>query len=231
MPETPILLLPYPADPDPADIPADMGELALRVEAVRGAPNGLAGLDVNGQLPAAQRGPIGLVTALPAPTSDGQEVLLTDNLAVPGYMWRLRWNAADGRWGYVGGYPARHLVATQETTTSIGSMVNLATVGPRVTVPKQGDYSVRFGATVIDSAADSQIILGVGVGDFAAGAQLGEARGHISTANYHLTIVGEAYLVNVAAGAEIRVKYQHTIAGTLTVLNRYLYVTPARIIQ
>jgi len=229
MPTTPVLLLPFPSDTDPADVPADMNDLATRIEAVRGIPNGLAALDGNGQLPAAQAGPAALVTVLPASPTDGQEVILTDSVSVPTYMWRLRWNQTDGRWGYVGGFPARQLVATSETTTTIGSYVNLTTVGPRVTVAKQGDYMARFGCTVIDGAADSQVNIGVGIGDFAAGAVLADARGHISAANYHQTIVGEAFLTAVAAGAEIRCKYQHALASTLTVLNRYLYVTPSRL--
>jgi len=206
-----------------------MGELATAIEAAVGKPNGLAGLDANGQLTSAQRGPIPLVTALPGSPTDGQEVILTDNPTAPGYSWRLRWNATDGRWLYVGGYPARHVIPTSETTTTIGSYVNLATLGPRFVVPKGGDYSVRMGATVTDGAADSRIDVGIGVGDFAAGAVLAMARGHISAANYHQTIVSEAYLAGIANAAELRVKYLHTLASTLTVLDRFLYVTPARL--
>jgi hypothetical protein len=42
MPTTPILLLPYPAPGDPADVPTDMNELATRLETViTGATSGL----------------------------------------------------------------------------------------------------------------------------------------------------------------------------------------------
>jgi hypothetical protein len=54
MPTTPILQLPYPAATDPADVPTDMGELATRIETVRGAVNGLASLGADGKVPAAQ---------------------------------------------------------------------------------------------------------------------------------------------------------------------------------
>jgi hypothetical protein len=54
MPNTPTLLLPYPAPTDPADVPTDMGELATRIETVRGLANGLASLDATGKVPAAQ---------------------------------------------------------------------------------------------------------------------------------------------------------------------------------
>lgn len=57
MPTSPILLLPYPAPTDPADVPTDLSELVTRVEAVRGAVNGLAGLGSDGKVPAAQLPP------------------------------------------------------------------------------------------------------------------------------------------------------------------------------
>ena len=229
MPTTPVLLLPFPAATDPADVPTDMQELAARVEAVRGAANGLAATDAAGKVPAAQLPPIAvaLVTTPPASPVDGQETILVDNPANPAYLWRLRWNQAAARWEFLGGTNLRGTVATSETTTTIGSYVNLTTVGPTVTVPRAGDYAVRFGATVLDSAADSQINVGVGAGDFSTPAA--EARGHISAANYHQTIVGETLLTGLAAGAVLRLKYQHAVAGTLTVLNRYLAVTPARV--
>jgi hypothetical protein len=228
MPQTPVLHLPFPAESDPADVPIDLGELAAAVEAARGVPNGLAATGADGRVPAAQGAVIPLTVALPGGTIDGQECFMVDNASNPTYVWRFRYNAARIRWDFVGGAALRVAVAASETTTTIGSYVNLATLGPRITVPMGGDYSVRFGATVIDSAADSQINVGIGIGDFAAGAVLAEARGHISAANYHGTIIGEASLTGLTAGNELRVKYQHAIAGTLTVLNRFLAITPVR---
>src|SRR5262245_61911112 len=54
MPSTPVLALPYPAGTDPANVPLDMQELADRIEAVRGATNGLASLDATTKVPATQ---------------------------------------------------------------------------------------------------------------------------------------------------------------------------------
>src|SRR4029453_11072123 len=201
MPTTPVLQLPYPAETDPADVPADLGELAVAIEAVRGQPNGLASLDAGGKMPSSQAPVAPLVTPLPAPSYDGQEVTLVDNVALPGYTWRLRWNATDGRWAFVGGTALRAVVAASETTSTIGAYVNLATSGPLLTVPRAGDYAVRFGCTMIDSAAGSQIVMGLDTGNFAAPA-LVEARGHISAANYHLTLFTKALPTGLAAGAE-----------------------------
>jgi hypothetical protein len=76
MPSTATLLLPYPAPTDPADVPTDMGELAARIETVRGAANGLAGLDATGKVPVAQ---------LPAAAGGGEiayaQITATVNIA------------------------------------------------------------------------------------------------------------------------------------------------------
>jgi hypothetical protein len=225
---TPILKLPFPSDTDPADVPADIQALGLGIEAVRGTANGLASTDGQNKVPTAQIPLIivPLLTTLSTEKVDGKEFVLCDKLNDSSYTWRLRFTTltTGNRWDFLGGTPARAAVAAAETTTTIGSYVNLATLGPRFTIPFAGDYLVRFGCTVIDSAADSQINLGVGVGDFTA--PLAEARGHISAANYHQTIIGEAQLNGLGAGAEVRAKYQHAIAGTLTVRDRWLAVTP-----
>lgn len=54
MPSTPKLGIPYPVLADPADVPADTGELATQIDTVAGAPNGLATLGADGKVPTAQ---------------------------------------------------------------------------------------------------------------------------------------------------------------------------------
>jgi len=51
---TPTLALPYPVATDPADVPADMGRLANRIEALYGVPGGFASLGTDGKVPPAQ---------------------------------------------------------------------------------------------------------------------------------------------------------------------------------
>lgn len=60
MPTTTKLVLPYPSPTDPADVPADMGSLATRIDTVAGAASGLATLDSGGLLPTAQLPPVSL---------------------------------------------------------------------------------------------------------------------------------------------------------------------------
>lgn len=75
MPTTPILGLPYPVGADPADVPADMADLANQIEAKRGSSNGLAALDASGKVPSTQL-PGGAPTRV-------MEIAVTDPLGNP----------------------------------------------------------------------------------------------------------------------------------------------------
>ena len=74
MPTTPKLALPYPVATDPADVPADMAELATRLDDIAGVASGLATLDATGKVPAAQ---------LPASGGGGGRVVIPVRLRVP----------------------------------------------------------------------------------------------------------------------------------------------------
>jgi hypothetical protein len=155
MPQTPILALPYPADTDPADVPTDMGELANRVEAVRGAINGLAALGTDGKVPSAQLPIVGYGTTLPASPVDGQEAILVDSVTNPSYQWRFRYNASSSsayKWEFVGGaraslgpLPTSGFNFTSTTPISL-------TGGPSFTLPRAGNYEVSAGLFMQNNA-------------------------------------------------------------------------------
>jgi len=93
MPTTAVLLLPYPAPADPADVPADVKKLADRIEATRGAPNGLAATDAAGKIPAAQL-PSGLYVPLSAVGAASGVAALDAGSKVP--VAQLPTGVADG---------------------------------------------------------------------------------------------------------------------------------------
>jgi hypothetical protein len=175
MPETPTLLLPYPAATDPADVPADMAQLATRLEAVRGAADGLASLDAAGKVPAAQLPAlaVGYGTTLPAGPVDGQEHVLVDTVTNPTWQWRFRYNAGSTspyKWEFVGGSPLQRVAGESQILTLSASVAILAP-GGIVTVPRTGDYFVEISVPMTGSPATPHI------SNFAAYAatQLGEA--------------------------------------------------------
>jgi hypothetical protein len=87
---------------------------------------------------------------LPLTPTDGQEAILTDSLTVPTYAWRMRYNASSTsayKWEYMGGTPMRSIVDTSETNAN-SAFVDLPTVGPQLTTPRDGDYELHFGCWV-----------------------------------------------------------------------------------
>lgn len=151
MPTTPVLALPYPAPTAPADVPADIHALDLRIEAVRGAADGLASLDSGGHVPATQLGSvniarIALASFPPAAPADGDQYWLTlpssyDPVSGKAVRWLVCYNSAAAVWD-VSGRPLAATVATRETPASTGSYIDLTTVGPSLTVPRPGLYLI-----------------------------------------------------------------------------------------
>jgi len=132
MPETPILLLPYPEPTDPADVPADLQRLADRLEVI---------------VPVA----VGFGTTLPASPTDGQEFILVDSLTLPTYHWRLRYHAGRGdanKWELVGGPPLQLGPQGSVVVSTTGDPPTDMTGGPTFVIPRSGVYLVRAEAFV-----------------------------------------------------------------------------------
>jgi hypothetical protein len=211
MPTTPVYALRYPAPADPADVPTDMGELATDVENKL-----LTASSTYSTTPPAT--PVdGQLWAYPADTTNG--VI---------WLFRYRTAATTYKWEYVGGSPLTSAVSTLETTTTTGSYVNLATVGPSVTVPRAGFYLTTGSAVITDSTTQSNAGIGVGIGDFST--QDVEAPANIAFAGA-ASAVSVTYRSSSAltASQEIRMKYRHLAAGQLGVFQRYLHVWPIRV--
>lgn len=88
---------------------------------------------------------IPVVSALPGGT-DGDEVYYQSAaMALDGVMWHLRYRAASTsiyKWEIVGGGTQLSSEVAAEESTLSGAFVDLATVGPQITVPLAGDYMV-----------------------------------------------------------------------------------------
>lgn len=118
--------LPKPGLSDPPNGPAQIGALADSLDA---------------QL-------LSTVTTLPSSPVDGQRCLFLAD-ATNGVVWDLRYRSASSstyKWELAGGGSLTAELSFGESTTS-SSNVDLATVGPAITVPLAGDYEIDFGAT------------------------------------------------------------------------------------
>lgn len=163
-----------------------------------------------------------LVRTLPGTGSrDGDTIRYAASASIE---WRFCYDAASSYWKFVGGGPLISETDTFEATSS-ATYVNLATVGPSVSVPFLGDYIVTFGAETFagaNAAAWMSVDVGAGAAD-GDGAVLQQSSAVTSVAS-----VARARTKTVAAGTSIVCKYRSS-SGSASFLNRFLNVLPLRV--
>ena len=96
--------------------------------------------------------PVTYGTSLPTRPLDGQEAVLTDSLTAGTYAWRFRYNASAVsayKWDFIGGSSVM-ASAAGGALGSASTYVNSS--GSLFTLPRAGDYEVRFGAGLFDAA-------------------------------------------------------------------------------
>jgi hypothetical protein len=96
--------------------------------------------------PAGSSFPIPLSTTLPASPVDGQEVILTNSLTAPAYLWLMRYVAAStypNKWIYVGGTRFENY-----DSSSVGMVGNWASYLPGIALPFSGVYNFYAQALV-----------------------------------------------------------------------------------
>jgi len=174
--------------------------------------------------------PVSYGTTLPVAPVDGQEAILVDSLTAPTYQWRFRWNAgATGpyKWEFIGGAPASSAVAGFEGITGT-AITDPATVGPRFTVPRAGDYEIVGAATVSKvSATEVNAQMQVTRMDNLAGVL--QVIGSCPLSNSYTGLSGAAVYPGIPAATELRMRYYQSTAGTLNCGARTLLVRPTRV--
>jgi hypothetical protein len=172
-------------------------------------------------------------TTLPASPVDGQEAILVDSVTNPTYQWRFRYNAGSTsayKWEFVGGASLFSSVPTQESTAST-SFTDLATVGPQIIVPRNGEYDI-----------EASVLVGIGT---TTDWTWGNVMVYDNAAGYSPTInpLGFVHPVQnyadcydrargaVLAGHTLKLMYikQSGPAGTVIFGYRRLTVTPVRV--
>ena len=172
---------------------------------------------------------IGMGTTLPASPFDGQEYVLVDSLTAPTYQWRFRYCAGitDAyKWVFVGGSRLYHYIGTNETTTTVGSAVDLTTDGPKFTAPRAGIYFIEGMVTVFHSAVSGNCLWffnAPGGGLVNPYFQFTSAVAGQSSSLYGSSIGP------LAAGDIRKIRYQIAGAGTGNFSQRQIWVTPQRV--
>lgn len=170
------------------------------------------------------------VSQLPADAVAGDQVLFAAALA-GGVVWHLVYRpdgSATYPWVKVGGAPLYAAVDAAEGSAS-GSYVDLATVGPSITVPLAGDYRVLFDAEAAGTVATGLYYTSPKFGA-AATLDADSVRRQPAGVNF-LGAGAPRLLARTVTAAGTVVKLQHRVnAGTGTWQARWLEVDPVRVV-
>jgi hypothetical protein len=155
-PITPVYDLPYPAPTDPADVPADMGDLAGLLDVViNGIDSRLATVEAT----ATTRPPV--VTALPGAPVTGQEIYFKPDAAQPWILWHLRYNGASAsafKWEAVGSQvPLSAVDATSRALTG-SATYNLGPAELSIVCPLAGEYFAEGKADISSTTGVAKYI-------------------------------------------------------------------------
>ena len=170
-------------------------------------------------------------TVLPGSPVDGQEFVLVDSLTAPTYAWRFKYVAASTspyKWMFIGGGDWVGALTTPETSTTRSAWFDLPTVGPRIFVPRAGDYLVTASIAATDTIASAQIGLGPCIGATNPNQATYSVIG--PSANSNATVTFTFPMLALAAGADLRLRYaSFAAAGTAQFNWRVLAVRPIRV--
>lgn len=173
--------------------------------------------------------PVALVTALPSAPANGTTVdYQSAAMAVDGVRWRLTYNAQSAsayKWEFVGGTPLFSEVATSESTTS-GTYVDLATVGPSVTTPLAGDYDVTIEAVAASSAVSSFAGMSYAIGGTAA-TDADYAHVNSQVANQEIVATRTRRKTGLPASTALVAKYRTSASASYH--SRMMRVIPVRV--
>lgn len=163
----------------------------------------------------------------PGSPSDG-DIWIATAVDANGTRWQFQYNAGSAsafKWEFIGGPRYGTTIATSEATTST-SPVDLATVGPNVTLARSGDYWVEFGFTVGgNSGANAAGELFVGGTDLGIGVQGQAVNGSGGVFPYWTvrSVLGRS------AGDVMKLKYSVSNGVSTTYSTRFIFVTPIRV--
>jgi hypothetical protein len=169
-----------------------------------------------------------LVTSLPGSPTDGQECYFLAD-ATNGIIWHFRYRVASGstyKWEYLGGPELDSLVANNESCAVSGSYINIATIGPQVTVPLAGDYDLSFGARVPSGAATFRAFMSIKLGATAAVDANSAVFGTLG--NMDGSIARQFRALGIAASSALLAQYRSDVAAS-SFMNRWLRAKPVRV--
>jgi hypothetical protein len=166
-------------------------------------------------------------TSLPASPVDGQEAILVGSVTNPSYQWRFRYNAGSSsayKWEFIGGIPLLNEVAALDSI-AFAAYTDAATVGPQLTVPRSGEYLIRFGAMMHGNGLAGRISsAAVKIG--AAATNDNEA---VQTGSGYNASVFREMIRACAASDVLKLQYKTSDGGAGQGSARFISVIPKRV--
>lgn len=203
MPSTGDFAIPYPAGTDEPDVPADVQALAARVAAV------LSGSAINRPAQFQRAADPNPVTVLPGSPADDEIVIYRVDSVTD---WRLIWDSVNSRWKKIGGPPLFGYHPDVILFSHGGPSINLP---PRLTAPRAGLYSGRWGVTLWSATGDgymASVLSKGGTHYVAGGTDVSHSPGFRSIGVNGFVIPHGTDRFSLAAGEYIDVR----VAGTNT---------------
>lgn len=160
----------------------------------------------------------------PPASPHDQDIWIATAVDANGTRWAFQYNLQStnaSKWEFFGGPPIEVSVATDESTTTVGSWLDLTTVGPTYTTTRSGDYILGFTVDMYHTATPASSGIGINGGNGAAYSPL---IGGAATTGW-----GQVRMTGVAASTALKLQYYNGTAGTFHARGRRLYVTPIRI--
>lgn len=164
-------------------------------------------------------------TSIPNNPADGDQFRYAADASTD---WVFRYDAVTGYWKFAGGPPLVAEVDTQETTTGT-SYAALATAGPSITLPFEGDYLIQFGCASDNNTATVQSWMSFKIGAGSAADADGVVTDGLGTSIILASVARARKKTGVSAGDAVVSQYRTTAGGTAAFLNRYLNITPIRV--
>ena len=167
-------------------------------------------------------------TALPSSPIDGEEFVYE---AEEGVVWKFRYNAGSAsvyKWEFVGGAALYDSVETDEATSGT-VFQDLATVGPILTIPFAGDYTVGIGSLqyMSSNTGTRYIRMGIMVNATEALDSFSAGSGHTTTdMKFSASRFGDK---TYAAGDVLKARYKDVTADVARFDQRWMTVIPKRI--
>lgn len=180
--------------------------------------------------------PTPLASFPPASPADGDICVLElpatyDPVGGKKMRWILQYNAADAVWDFLGGPDLYAVIVTQEASAST-VYVDLATVGPSITLPRPGDYDITAEFDVWNSGGtiNGAYNMGYAIGGSAPSDATAAKGNGGNTNNGPVSGMKRARNLGLVITNVITAKYRLVNGnGTGEYSNRALIATPVRI--